>query len=109
MKHLKMIAFAAVMASTASIATGFEIVGHPIISDGTNSVSMHASHGEFSVNICNTKYWFADSNSLKHFNNMKARMDSHGGYVFHHTDAPGNKRWYSCAWGRYENLHGTLY
>lgn len=109
MNLLKTLAIAAVMATAGTTASSFEIRGYPAISDGTNAVALHPSSGEYPIKICNTQYWIADSNSWKVFNNMKARMDSHGGYVYYHTDAPGNKRWYSCAWGRYDNLHGTLY
>lgn len=108
-KYLKTLSLAAALASSVTLAFGFEVTGHPAISDGTNSISLNPNGGEFRIKICNTTYYLADSNSWKMFNNMKARMDSNGGYVYANTDAPGNKRWYYCAWGRYEHLHGTLF
>ena len=109
MRYLKTLSLAAALSSVATFASGFELIGYPAVSDGTNSISLNPNGGEYRVKICSTTYYLADSNSWKMFNNMKERMLSNGGYVYSDTDAPGNKRWYFCAWGRYKHLHGTLF
>ncbi len=108
MKFSKIFAAATAIVVTASASYATELVGGPILSDGNTAIAIKRDQGVYKVNVCGANYWLSDSNSISIYKSIRPRLKSNGGYIYFHTATSG-KKYYECAWGRYDHLHGKVY
>lgn len=108
MKFSTIIAAATAIVVTASASFATELVGGPILSDGNTAVAMKKEQSVYKIDVCGANYWLSDSNSISIYKAMLPRLKNNGGYIYYHTTTSG-KKYYECAWGRYDHLHGTVY
>lgn len=107
MRIAKIIAFAAAIFSSATLASALDLQGHPILSDGTHAIGLQKQQGLHKVMICNEAFFIGTQETLNNYKRMRPQLEK-GGYVYYHTTDP-SKRFVPCAWGRYDHLDGEFF
>ncbi|MBT2131944.1 hypothetical protein [Aliiroseovarius lamellibrachiae] len=107
MRPFKTLALVVALSLPASFAAALDIQGSPILSDGTNAMGLQRQQGIHEINACGESYWIGTQEGMSNYKRMKPQLEK-GGYVYYHTTDP-SKRFYPCAWGRYEHLSGEVF